>query len=119
MLRLLTSALFILAVIACGDSTSSTAPQDADAAASARAQGEYLPDGKALDRVPEQVKDIVNEQRSIDDVTGMIDPVCEMKISADTEHRHTHENVTYGFCSSGCQKAFTADPAKFLAALDE
>ena len=55
----------------------------------------------------------------IDAVTGYIDPVCQMKVSQDVTDRHTHEGVTYGFCSPGCKEKFVADPAPYLAALEE
>lgn len=116
---LLTAALG-LAFAAC-DGTTSTAEVngEADAAASARAQDEYLPDGEARERVPDPVVDRVDAKRDIDAVTGYVDPVCGMKIAEDTQLRHTHEGVTYGFCGKGCLSAFAADPEPYLAALEE
>jgi P-type Cu+ transporter len=44
------------------------------------------------------------------------DPVCGMDVDPHTaEHRHTHEGVTYYFCSAGCLKKFKADPDKYLS----
>ena len=43
------------------------------------------------------------------------DPVCGMKVTAESKHRHDHEGQTYYFCCAGCRTKFAADPAKFLA----
>ncbi len=59
------------------------------------------------------------EATSVDAVTGYMDPVCQMKVSPDASIRHTHEGVTYGFCSETCKEAFVAAPASYLAALEE
>ena len=42
------------------------------------------------------------------------DPVCGMKVTAESKHRHEHEGETYYFCSAGCRAKFAADPAKHL-----
>ena len=43
------------------------------------------------------------------------DPVCGMTVEVATAHFHTaHDGVDYFFCAAGCQKAFEADPARFL-----
>ena len=55
----------------------------------------------------------------IDAVTGYLDPVCGMKVAADAPIRHTHEGVTHGFCSEACRERFAADPATYLAALED
>ncbi len=46
--------------------------------------------------------------------TGGIDPVCGMKVSADSPHRAMHAGREYGFCSAGCRAKFMADPARYL-----
>lgn len=56
---------------------------------------------------------------AIDAVTGYIDPVCRMKVAETAAERHTHEGVTYGFCSATCRERFATDPALHLAALEE
>ncbi len=56
---------------------------------------------------------------AIDAVTGYMDPVCQMKIAKDVPERHTHESVTWGFCSASCRERFAAEPASYLAALEE
>ena len=44
----------------------------------------------------------------------LVDPVCGMKVTAESKHRHEHEGETYYFCSAGCRTKFAADPAKHL-----
>ncbi len=45
-----------------------------------------------------------------------IDPVCKMTVDKASPPGGTaeHEGTAYYFCSTGCQHAFVADPAKFL-----
>jgi Cu+-exporting ATPase len=43
-----------------------------------------------------------------------IDPVCGMKVAADSPHRATHAGHDYRFCSAGCRAKFVADPARYL-----
>ncbi len=45
----------------------------------------------------------------------LIDPVCGMTVSEDSEHRHQHERQEYLFCSAGCQKKFAASATEYLA----
>ena len=50
-------------------------------------------------------------------VTGE-DPVCNMKL-ADAYVSVEYEGKTYGFCSANCAEMFEAEPAKYLAAVDD
>lgn len=120
-LAVLTSFTALTLISACGSDApqAATEPTEADAAASARAQGEYLPDGAAAERVPAPVRQAVQQVAEIDAVTGYRDPVCGMKVAPDAPVRHTHEGVTYGFCSESCEGRFAAAPADYLAALEE
>jgi len=43
-----------------------------------------------------------------------IDPVCGMKVSADSKHRHVHEESEYLFCCASCHDKFVASPDKYL-----
>ena len=43
-----------------------------------------------------------------------IDPVCGMRVGADTQHRSTYEGREYLFCSARCRERFHAEPAKYL-----
>ncbi|HEY3437288.1 MAG TPA: YHS domain-containing protein [Actinotalea sp.] len=47
-----------------------------------------------------------------------IDPVCGMTVDlASAAATAEHEGVTYYFCSKGCQKAFVAEPGRYLPAV--
>jgi Cu+-exporting ATPase len=43
------------------------------------------------------------------------DPVCGMTVSAQSQHRTTHDGETYYFCCAGCLNKFRASPEKYLA----
>lgn len=45
-----------------------------------------------------------------------VDPVCGMQVAPDTELRHEHEGIEYGFCNPGCLRRFRADPQRYLDA---
>ena len=44
----------------------------------------------------------------------MKDPVCGMKVTAQSPHVLQHEGTPVYFCSAGCKGKFAADPAKYL-----
>jgi YHS domain-containing protein len=44
------------------------------------------------------------------------DPVCGMAVDPATAKSAEHAGTTYHFCSPGCRKAFTTNPATYLAA---
>jgi Cu+-exporting ATPase len=45
------------------------------------------------------------------------DPVCGMNVAPErAAGSHTHDGVTYYFCSKGCLERFRADPERFLKA---
>jgi Cu+-exporting ATPase len=43
------------------------------------------------------------------------DPVCRMKVTEASPHRHDHAGRTYYFCCEPCRAKFAADPEKYLA----
>lgn len=43
------------------------------------------------------------------------DPVCGMDVDPDTDLRSTYEGNEYLFCSTGCLRKFTSDPASYLS----
>ena len=43
-----------------------------------------------------------------------IDPVCGMRVSKDSQHRHAHEGKQYLFCSGSCHDKFVSTPDKYL-----
>ena len=46
--------------------------------------------------------------------TGLLDPVCGMKVSSDSEYRHRHGDTDYFFCSKSCEQKFISDPESYL-----
>ncbi|HEX7272696.1 MAG TPA: heavy metal translocating P-type ATPase [Casimicrobiaceae bacterium] len=44
-----------------------------------------------------------------------IDPVCGMRVRADSPHRHTFEGLEYLFCCGGCRERFVAAPEQYLS----
>jgi Cu+-exporting ATPase len=47
--------------------------------------------------------------------TTLTDPVCGMKVTEQSKHRHEHEGRIYYFCNPRCREKFIADPARYLA----
>jgi len=47
--------------------------------------------------------------------TEMTDPVCGMRVTPASEHRHQHSGVDYYFCCQGCQQKFSRDPEHYLS----
>jgi len=45
---------------------------------------------------------------------ALTDPVCCMRVSADSPHRYTHEARQYLFCSASCRDKFVARPGNYL-----
>jgi Cu+-exporting ATPase len=43
-----------------------------------------------------------------------IDPVCGMRVNADSPHRYTYEGREYLFCCGGCLSRFKAAPKDYL-----
>ncbi|WP_316843703.1 YHS domain-containing protein [Pedobacter psychrodurus] len=44
----------------------------------------------------------------------VVDPVCKMKIKAETAKTTVYNKVTYSFCSESCKQKFVAEPAKYI-----
>ena len=42
------------------------------------------------------------------------DPVCGMKVGADSPHRGQHDGQDYYFCSNGCRTKFEGDPVSYV-----
>ena len=42
------------------------------------------------------------------------DPVCGMRVAADSAHRHRYEGEEYLFCSESCHDKFAANPERYL-----
>ncbi len=57
---------------------------------------------------------MLNKTKYKNTESAMIDPVCGMQVTADSEYRYTYESTDYLFCSSSCQEKFIAMPTKYL-----
>ena len=44
---------------------------------------------------------------------GLKDPVCGMAVTAQSEHRLSHQGQSFFFCSAKCQGKFSADPERY------
>jgi Cu+-exporting ATPase len=45
----------------------------------------------------------------------MIDPVCDMTVTAESPHRYLHKDIDYRFCHQSRQHKFAQDPEHFLS----
>lgn len=115
------AAAALLSATACDDSRemeSREADGDGLPAALEGQPREPLPPAGA-EAVEETVRATAVEAQRVDEVTGYVDPVCQMKVEPRAQYTHTHEGVTYGFCSEMCQSRFEESPGEYLAALEE
>ncbi len=46
---------------------------------------------------------------------ALIDPVCGMTVSRQTDHQYEHEGRNYYFCSAHCKTKFSANATKFTS----
>ena len=44
----------------------------------------------------------------------LIDPICGMSVTVESEHHHAHNGADYYFCSAGCQHKFAKDPEQYI-----
>ena len=45
----------------------------------------------------------------------LTDPVCGMKVTATSAHKHHHARVDYYFCCQGCQQKFNQNSDYYLS----
>ena len=117
--RLLSVAAVVLLAAACDESREMESAQGEELPAALEGQPREPLPPKAAEAVEETVRATAVEAQRVDEVTGYQDPVCGMKVEPRAQYTHTHENVTYGFCSQTCRERFEQQPAEFLAALEE
>ena len=48
------------------------------------------------------------------DPPPLIDPVCKMTVTAQSQHSYVFEHTAYYFCSAGCKSKFIALPSNYL-----
>jgi Cu+-exporting ATPase len=54
------------------------------------------------------------ERRETSENDTSVDPVCGMRVKADTAHRYTFEGREFLFCCAGCLARFKASPQQYL-----
>jgi Cu+-exporting ATPase len=57
----------------------------------------------------------LNKETQAAEVNTLVDPVCRMTVTRDSEHSYRHEAVDYFFCSGGCRQKFSNDPDGYLS----
>ena len=57
-------------------------------------------------------------KHTVDD-QGLIDPVCGMSVTENSEHHHHYKDKEYYFCSTSCHDKFQASPDKYLSILSD
>ena len=112
---LLTTSAIVLG--ACGGSETDVTLEGVPATGSAGPADQRLEE--RADRTAPTASASADLGPAITPATGYEDPVCHMTVSEDATARHTHDEVTYGFCSEACKGAFAEDPDAFLVAMEE
>jgi Cu+-exporting ATPase len=71
---------------------------------------------------PHGDSDLPRHQHSVHDHEAMLaqpallkDPVCGMRVTEQSEHRHAYEGKLHYFCSAKCKIKFIANPSQFTA----
>lgn len=75
-------------------------------------QAQETPAEQAETQVEETVEEVLEE-------TAMVDPVCGMEVTAESEWTAEYEGVTFYFCSQDCRDKFIEEPGKYLEAIGE
>nr|WP_276904325.1 YHS domain-containing protein [Pedobacter kyonggii] len=44
----------------------------------------------------------------------LVDPVCKMKVRAQTAKTTVYNKIIYTFCSESCKQKFIAEPARYI-----
>ena len=57
-------------------------------------------------------------KHTVDD-QGLIDPVCGMSVTENSEHHHHYKDKEYYFCSTSCHDKFQVSPDKYLSILSD
>ena len=68
---------------------------------------------------PETEMQMEESHEGMMEETAMVDPVCGMEVTADSEWTAEYEGATFYFCSEACRDSFVAEPGKYLEAMGE
>ena len=82
---------------------------------------------QAQETVTEEAETMMEEGSAMleEGVEGMkaemplVDPVCGMEVTMESEWTAEYEGVTFYFCSEGCRDKFIEEPGKYLKAMGE
>ena len=66
---------------------------------------------KAAEETAETVAETVTDTMAS---MAVIDPVCGMEVSKDTEWTAEYDGATFYFCSESCRDKFVEDPGTYL-----
>ena len=121
LVALLCAALLCAALLvaACGGGDTAATMEDLPATGSPDPSQQEVHDGHGHDHGAHATSATADLGPAITPATGYEDPVCRMTVAEDARVRHTHDGVTYGFCSEACERAFAEDPDAFLVAMEE
>ena len=75
-------------------------------------QAQETPAEQAETTIEEAVEEVLEE-------AALIDPVCGMTVTEDSEWTAEYEGVTFYFCSEDCRDKFIETPGEFLKTLGE
>ena len=73
---------------------------------------------QAQETVTEEAETMMDEatEEVMEDM-AMMDPVCNMKVTEESEWTAEYEDATFYFCSESCRDKFIEEPATRTAAL--
>jgi YHS domain-containing protein len=75
-------------------------------------QAQETPAEQAETTIEETIEEITEE-------VPLVDPVCGMTVTEESEWTAEYDGVTFYFCSEDCRDKFIAGPGEFLKAAGE
>jgi YHS domain-containing protein len=69
---------------------------------------------KAQETPAEQAGTQMEQATPAEEDVVIVDPVCGMQVSKDSEWTAEYDGKTYYFCSQSCRDQFTADPMQYM-----
>jgi YHS domain-containing protein len=75
-------------------------------------QAQETPAEQAETQMEEAVEEVTEE-------AALVDPICGMTVTEESEWTAEYEGATFYFCNEGCRDSFIEEPGKYLEAKDE
>ena len=75
-------------------------------------QAQETPAEQAETQMEEAVEEVIEE-------AALVDPICGMTVTEESEWTAEYEGATFYFCSEGCRDKFIEEPGKYLEAMGE